>query len=50
MDDNIETNKKYDLISSYEDENSKIKIICPKLFDYLNINNGYFDNLKNIPR
>ena len=50
MDDNIETNKKYDLISSYGDENSKIKIICPKLFDYLNINNGYFDNLKNIPR
>jgi hypothetical protein len=50
MDENIETNKKYDLISSYGDENSKIKIICPKLFDYLNINNGYFDNLKNIPR
>ena len=50
MDDNIETNKKYDLISSYGDENSKIKIICPKLFDYLNINNGNFDNVKNVPR
>jgi len=50
MDDNIETNKKYDLISSYGDENSKIKIIYPKLFDYLNINNGNFDNVKNVPR
>jgi len=49
MDDHIETNEKYDLISSYGDENSKIKIVFPKLSDYLN-NNIKFDGIKNIPR